>query len=967
MRRGRFAHVGTIDATGEDSGLASGIRFAVLGPVRAWRDGSEINLGGPQQRAILATLLLQAGTPMSIDELVDALWAEDPPASAVAVIRTYVHRLRRTLAVDQHELIKSVGSGYLLQAPAEAVDLTLFRRLLAQARQARDTGDLLSAADSLHDGLALWTGTPLADVPGQYAETQRAALIELRLSTVEDCLDHEIHLGRYVEAAAELSLLSAQYPLRERLREMLMLALYGAGRQADALAVYHDARRKLADELGIEPGPGLQAVHTRILNGDPELVASTAQPEPEPAAPNRGYPPALVVPAQLPRDLPLFTGRRTELAHLLGEYSADDPMSAAVTVISGMAGVGKTALAVRLAHLIAEQFPDGQLYLDLRGFDHSDAVVNPGTAIRRFLDALGVPSAHVPAEVEAQVNLYRSLLAGRRMLVVLDNARDAEQVRPLLPGASGCRTLVTSRNQLRALFATEGASALTLSPLSPVDARDALVRRVGAARVNADPAAADEIITLCAGLPRALAIVAADLAGRPSHPLSAVATELREANGSLDAFANADPTIDARAAFSLSYRTLGERAAALFRLTALHPGPELTPGAAASLLGEPVAAVLPVLDELERVHLVNQDAPQRYSLHDLVRVYATELALADPLADRRAAQQRMLDHYLHSANAAGLANRHRYQAMLPVAGPDVSTERFADHAAAQAWLTGNYPALHALIGYTVQHGLHEYTWQLAWVLDPFHDRQGRWQDKVVVQRSALASAWLLDDRWKQAYSHRSLGYGYEHFAERELAREHYTVAMRLYVELDDIVGQAITHQNFGAIEHGLESHEQALVHYGKSLQLSRSVGDRYLEAAALNNLGWTYSFLGDQVSAIEHCERALAYWQQADDRGHEADTLHSLGQCYHRTGDHQQAISHFTRALSTYRDLQDRHHEADTLRRLAVVQRAAGDLAAATVTWQQALVASANAATRYAAIPTTPLDSSQVLTARRSV
>jgi DNA-binding SARP family transcriptional activator len=677
--------------------VVSELRFAVLGPVRAWLGDTELDLGARQQRAVLAALLLADGRQVSLGALVDALWGPEPPKAAVGTVRTYVSRLRHLLAASVpdgvQEMIQSAADGYVLHVRPAAVDLNLFLQWTAQAREARSAGDQAQAAVFLRDALALWRGDPLAGLPGEYAESQRVRLTELRMAALEERLALDIDRGGHVAATAELQTLLAAHPLRERLSELLMLALYRAGRQADALTVFSNVRRILNEELGIDPGPALQDLHQRILQTDEGLIGATKhqstamsqRPAEQPGLPMH----PLVQPAQLPADLPAFTGRRAELVQLnsLLDPGAPFPSTVVISAIDGMAGIGKTALAVHWAHQVADQFPDGQLYVDLRGFDPSGKVMTPGEALRCFLDALGVAPQRLPYSLEAQAGLYRSLLNGRRVLVLLDNARDVEQVRPLLPASPGCLVIVTSRQQLTGLITTHDARALTLGAFSPDEARDALARRLGDRRLAADPAALAEVIELCAGLPLATALVAARATVYRDLPMAMIATELRDASTRLDALSADDTATDLRSVFSWSYRLLSPSAARLFRLLPVYGAPELSLCAAASLAGMPAAETRSLLAELTGAGLVTEHCPGRFTSHDLIHLYAAELSAAiDITDDRDAALERLLDHYLHTAHAAHVLLRPHFVPPAPgTAPPGVTCEELSDYSQAMRW------------------------------------------------------------------------------------------------------------------------------------------------------------------------------------------------------------------------------------------------------------------------------------------
>ncbi|MFI1409072.1 BTAD domain-containing putative transcriptional regulator [Streptomyces sp. NPDC020707] len=611
-----------------ESASQAPLRFAVLGPVRVGRGEEDLALGSPQQRVVLAALLLRRGRLVTTAELVHAVWGENPPMAAVPVLRTYVSRLRKVLESGRTSdgsgvVIVSAADGYLVRVPEDAVDLGVFEQRVERAAKLRAGDELSAASQLLHTALGQWQEIPLAGLAGPLAESERSRLNETRLSTLEARFDIDVELGRHVAVIPELRALTGQHPLRERLCELLMIALYRSGRQAEALASYRTTRNTLVAELGIEPGASLRHLHRSILAADASLEL--------PAPPRRAAVPAaesMTRPAQLPADPATFTGRHSELdqARALLPNGGDHKATMPITVVSGMAGVGKTALAVRFAREISGRFPDGQLFINLRGFDATGSLMSPEEGIRIALDGLGVPSWRIPAQPEAQTLLYRSLLANRRVLILLDNARDVDHVRRLLPGSPGCLVIVTSRSQLTGLIAGEGAHPLTLHQLAPADAHDVLGRRLGARRLSAEPRAVDDIIALCGRLPLALAVVAARAAINPGFPLSAIADELRDSRGggSLDAFTGGDFGTDVRASFSWSYKAQSAPAARLFRLIGPHADPDISAPAAAALAGLSLREAHSLLAELTHAHLLTEHHPGRYTMHELLRIYARE-------------------------------------------------------------------------------------------------------------------------------------------------------------------------------------------------------------------------------------------------------------------------------------------------------------------------------------------------------
>jgi tetratricopeptide (TPR) repeat protein len=651
--------------------------------------------------------------------------------------------------------------------------------------------------------------------------------------------------------------------------------------------------------------------------------------------------PVTPVPRQLPVATRHFAGRVAELEHLTGLL--DEGTAAGDTVvisaIEGTAGIGKTALAVRWAHQVADRFPDGQLYVNLRGFDPTGTAMSPAEAVRGFLDALEVPPERIPVSLEAQAGLYRSLLVGRRVLVLLDNARDADQIRPLLPSGPGCLVLVTSRNRLTSLIATEGAYSLDLDVLTAGEAHQLLVRRLGAERVSAEPQAVDEIIAFCANLPLALSVVAARAATHAGFPLAALAAELRDAEGRLDAFDGGDLAANVRAVFSWSYERLSAPAMKLFRQLGLHPAPDTSLPATASLAGVPLGRVRPMVAELARAHLVQEYMPGRFAFHDLLRVYAAELAdTLDPEPERDAALRRVLDHYLHTAHTAAL---RLFPMMGPITlgprHPGVTPEEPGTYAAARAWFDAEYLVLLAAIQLAVATGHDTHAWQLPWTLEEFFKHRGHWHDWVSTHHAALRAAQRSADRYGQAHAHRGLGRAYPWLGRFEESMSHLRQALGLFEELGDQAGQALTLTELGHWLGFQNHHEEALAHAQRALELSRAAGDIPTQCRALNNIGWYHIALGGYHEAFAHCEEGLTLSRGLGDRRTEAHTLDTLGYAHHHVGRHQEAIACYEQAMTRMRELGDRFNEAIVLTHLGDSQYAIGDLSAARATFQRAL------------------------------
>jgi len=910
------------------------MEFRLLGEVELRAGGQRLDVGTPRQQAVLAGLVVDAGRPVAIETLIDRVWDDAPPVEARNVLYSHLSRIRRLLRQAAEgsgaaARIERRHAGYVLDVDPDLVDLHRFRRLVEQGRDPRRAD--AERADALADALRLWRGAPLAGIPGGWVAQVRRSWHRRRLDAAVQWADLELRLGHSHAVVTTVPDLVAEYPLAEPLEGVLMRALHAAGRSAEALDRYTAVRQRLADELGTDPGGELRALYQAILR-DEELP----HPPAEQVVVTAGR---MATPAQLPPDTSGFVGRDLELRQLdeLLVRTAEGSPRSVVVVVSGTAGVGKTVLALHWAHRVRDEFPDGQLYVNLQGFDPTGTPAAPAEAVRGFLAAFEVAPERIPAGLEAQVGLYRSLLAGRRVLVVLDNARDAEHARPLLPGASGCRTVVTSRNQLSGLIA-EGADPLTLDLLSPAEAHELLARRLGARRMSAEPAAAENIVNLCARLPLALSIVAARAAIHPEFALSALAAELSDASGGLDEFAGGDPATDARTVFSWSYQQLGEPAARLFRLLGVHPGPEVSLRGVASLAGISVRAARQCVAELTRAHLLAERLPGRYVFHDLLWAYAAEQTLdLDSEAERAAATRRMLSHYVFSADAADrLLNPRRDS---PPAPPEpasgVSLAPMADRQEALAW----FDAEHAVLLATVRQatGFDPEVWHLAWTLRRFLAYQGHWHDSIVVLTAALNAARRLADPAKQAFAHCFLGCAHLRFARYEQASTQLQAALEQYRVAGDPVGEADVHhyQSWALERQG--RHREALSHAERARDLFHAAGHRVGEAKVLNAIGWFQAMLGDYQQALVHCGQALALQTALNDPLGLAETLHSIGYAHKQLGDHVPAVEYHRMAVDLFHEHGYRYNEAQVLTSLGDTEHAAGDPTSARAAWQKAL------------------------------
>ncbi|GLY39884.1 SARP family transcriptional regulator [Amycolatopsis sp. NBRC 101858] len=901
------------------------MEFLLFGEVQLRVAGKPLDVGTPRQQAVLAALVVDAGRPVPMETLIDRVWGDDPPGEARNVVYSHLSRIRQVLAEVTELTGTKTGitrrpAGYVLEIDSDVVDLNRFARLVERGNDAGETDQERAAA--LREALLCWRGAPLAGVPGDWADGVRAAWHRRRLDAAVHWGELELRLGRADAVLAAMSDLAAEYPLVEPLEVLLMRALHSAGRDAEAVERYAVVRHRLADALGTDPGPELRALHEAILRGELPVAAPAASPPPS-------------SPAQLPPDTPGFAGRENALRRL-GEVTGGPSPAARVVVLSGTAGVGKTTLAVHWAHSAARGFPGGQLYVNLRGFDPTGSPMTPAAAVRGFLEALEVPGERIPTTLDAQVGLYRTLLANRRVLVVLDNARDAGQVRPLLPGARACVVVVTSRDQLAGLV-TEGAHPLVVDLLDDAEAHAVLRRRIGTARIAADPAAAEEIIGLCARLPLALAVVAARAATYPAFSLAALAGQLRDARGGLDEFAGADPATDPRAVFSWSYLLLDPAAARLFRLLGLHLGPDIGTRAAASLAGLPAAKVRPLLSELANAHLVAEHAPGRYTMHDLLRAYADELVHeTDSPADRETAAHRMLGHYSHTAYHADgfLDPRLEVPPALTPLPPGAEAERIVDRGRALAWFETEHRVLLQAVATGAEFDAR--VWELAWAIQRFLAMRGHWHDESAALTAALAAARRLGDQRKQAFAHLHPGGTQVRFGRHTEAGDDLRAALSLYSASDDVVGQAYAHRQFAWLLDRQGAVADALTHAEQALELFRTAGHLAGQATALNAVGWFHTLLGKHESAIEYCRQALDLQTQLGDFMGATQSWHSIGHAHQQLGDHDRAIACYEKALELVHRNGNLVIEARMLIDLANLRRDLGDLEAARAGWQRA-------------------------------
>ncbi|RKT54199.1 AfsR/SARP family transcriptional regulator [Saccharothrix australiensis] len=912
------------------------VEFGLLGEVTAHVDGRAVDLGPARQRCVLAALAVDVGRAVPVERLVERVWGPDAPVRARTTLHSYLSRLRQALADSgEVDVVRRSGGYALVVGGSEpAVDLHRFHELRGRAR-----GDDVAL---LTEALALWRGEALTGLSGQWAEAERERLRHERLAVQHDLVDARLRAGQGGELVAELSARAAEHPLDERVAGQYLLALYRGGRQADALEHYRQVRERLVDELGTEPGAALQDLHRRVLTADPSLAADEA-------AARRVRSPA--VPLQLPASPGSFTGRVPELAELdriLIDAAGADPTATPegspaagstvlISTIGGAGGLGKTWLALAWAHRVVGRFPDGQLFVDLRGFSPAGEPMTADEAVRGFLDALGVAAESVPVDPDARVARYRSLVAGRRMLIVLDNAATADQVVPLLPGSASCTVLVTSRNRLPGLVVRHGAHPLNLDVLTDAESRQLLVARLGAARVAAEEAAVADLVGLCGGFPLALGVIAARAAAEPHLPLADTVAELREHG--LDAFDDTDPAASLPTVLSWSLHRLTEPQRTAFALLGIAPGPDTGLPAAANLTGLPERETRATLRALADASLLDRAPGGRYAMHDLVRAYATTVAhdhLPEPV--RRTALERVLDFYLHTAHTAGrLMAPHAKSPTPEPPAPGVRPHPLPDDLAAMAWMSAEHAHLLAAQHTAAAHHHYHTVWHLARNLALFHWRRGHRHDELAVWQAALDAAAHLPDPAARIHAHRRLGRAHAQLGRHEEAIEHLRRALTLAGLHHDTSQHADIHNDLAGAWGQRGDDHKALHHARQSLELHRTLDNPVMEAYARNNVGWCAARVGDYDTAREHCLAALALHRRHHHADGEATALDSLGYIDHHTGHYEQALDHYEQALAIYRTLGHVHYTANSLDRLGHSHTALGRHDRARAEWREAM------------------------------
>jgi DNA-binding SARP family transcriptional activator/Flp pilus assembly protein TadD len=911
------------------------VEFRILGPPQVIAPTGPVPLAGHRTLTVLSVLLVNHHRPVPLDYLVDAVWDDRPPATAKRQLQNCVSALRRRLAggaAARQPIVHAGPAGYEIRPEPGELDLQVFVDRLARAEELAERSRPADAVTELRAALALWRGNALLGVRGRIVEAIAAGLDEQRLAAIEARVDLELRLGRQDRLVSELTDLVAAHPLRERLVGQLMVALHGCGRQADALAAYQRLRTRLAEELGLDPGQSLQEIHARLLRN--ERIGGAGL---EPSRSGAGTPP---VPAQLPADVAGFTGRVEQLRVLDELVPEPDGGTSAVTiaVVAGTAGVGKTALAVHWGHRVRRRFPDGQLYVNLRGYA-TDQPLRPIDALAYLLDGLGVPAERVPVDVDAAANRYRTLLADRRVLVVLDNASTAEQVRPLLPASPGSLVLVTSRDRLAGLVARDGARTVVLEVLPADEARALLAGILGAGRVAAEPEAAAALARRCTYLPLALRIAAAQLTHRPRSSIAEQVAALESADRLAALAIEGDEQVGVRGAFDLSYRALGPDARRLLRLTGLVPGPDLTAEAAAALAGATLHDARLWLDQLASAHLVGQVLPGRYSSHDLLREYAADRAREEESEpDRDAALRRLYDWYLHCADAAArtLYPRRLRLAVPPAAvpaGPDLG-----DSAAALAWLDAERGNLVSAVRHAAESGPRPAAWLLADTLRGYFWLSMHTVDWLAVGRAGVVAAEVEGTPEALAAARYNLADALVRQSRYQQAAGEFAQALALAEKLDWPELRSAALGSLGSVHLHAGQPRTALDHLMRALALARAAEARPNEAVLLGGLGVAYRELGRFEQSVAAFQEAIAVFADCGIRHGELAALGSLGETYQLMGRLELAEECLNQAVSGLRELGDRGGESDLLPAMAACElardrvEAAFQLAAGAVT-----------------------------------
>jgi DNA-binding SARP family transcriptional activator len=949
------------------------MQFRMLGPLEVQVDGGWSGINAAKWRTVLAVLLLQPGQVVSTERLITEVWPEETPARATNLISVYVHRLRRLIGDPEGRVLTTRAPGYQMLVQTEDIDAGRFAQLAREGRQALSTGDFEQASTALGAALDLWQGSrALTDVPPSALVSAEAdRLEESRIEAVQLRIQADLGCGRHAQVVSQLHRLLADYPMREELWALLMRALYRSGRQAEALEAYAQAREVIAEELGVDPSAELQQLYQRMLQADSGTPSASRTPVPAdspfatpvPAAPVEPAPagqadgpsadPAtqaagagagepLPLMAQLPADIADFTGRDEQVQALQdllgGPRRVSSPGAVIVAAVIGAGGLGKTTLAVHAAHLLRDQFPDGQLYARMLGAAAHPAT--PGDVLARFLRDLGMDPESIPASEDERAAHYRSRLTGRKVLIVLDDAHDAAQVRPLLPGSASCAVLITTRNRLPDLASSR---YVDLDVLGPDDARAMFAGIIGPARAAAEPEATSEVLTACAGLPLAIRIAGARLTARTTWTVRTIADRLSDQRRRLDWLKTGDLAV--RACFEVSFTSLPGRAQAdgvdpahAFRLAGLWPGSSVSLPAAAALLGEPEESVADALEVLVDAQLLQEPAADRYRFHDLLKAYAQDRARAEETASARDhAVRRVLAWYLHSVVAvARVISPHGNQVDPGELEPGVEPLDFASVDAALDWCEVERTNLVAATRQAAALGLDDIAWKLPVAALGFFNRRTYWEEWVATHEIALDSARRVGDKRAEAWVLNNLGMAYLRQG-REEGVGYFRQALAIRRDIGDQTGEAQAANNLAYAYLLVKRFDEALELLYLALELQRTLGHRFGEGIALNNLGEAFLELDRPDEAVDWLGQALAVYREIGASTEEGDTLSSLGKASIDRGRNADALDYLRQAEQTHRAVGHRYGEAVALQLLGDVWRLDQRSDDAAQAWDRAL------------------------------
>ncbi|WIX98224.1 BTAD domain-containing putative transcriptional regulator [Amycolatopsis mongoliensis] len=894
------------------SGTGRKLWIALLGEVQARAGGRELALGAPRQRAVLAMLAIRAGQTVARAELIDGVWGDSAPASVEGSVHTYIHGLRRALSAAGGDVLVRTGAGYrLVLAPGE-VDLAVAESRVEEARRVAASGDRSAAADLLAECLALWRGSPLGELPGPFAAAERRRLTEWRFQLVEERADLMLEAGRHREVIPDLGEAVQAEPFRERLRAQLMLALYRSGQRSEALAEFDAARRRFTGELGLDPGAELAELHRRMLRSDPGLDPA--------AAPRPGVP--APIPAQLPHAVSDFVGRVKELEQLCTWHTAAGGRPPVIFAIEGAGGIGKTSLAVRFARRLADSFPDGQLYLDLRGYDPKRPPLSTAEALGQLLWSLGCTRHH--PDPDAQKATYRALLSDKRVLILLDNAVSPQQVRELLPGTSDSLLLVTSRNRLTGLGARDGAHRLSLGLLTEAEALDLLRRVVGGPRVDAEPQEAAELARLCGHLPLALRIAAEKASSGPESSLRELVRNLTAEQDRLDALhIDDDEMSSVRTVFSWSYTSLPGPVARTFRYLGLLNTTNIGVPAAAALLDRPVRETEEMLNTLCDRHLLDGAADHRFRFHDLVRLHAGELAIREEGPEERAAAiHRLLTWYVYSVRSAFLCAIPNYP-LFPAGVPEPRRgwQKFDTRESAYAWYEAEAPNIAALTRRAAELGEYEIAWQLPWYMHDHYYSTGQLTEWLELLGIGLSAAEKLEDPEPQARVLNGLGIAHSRIGRNDVAVRHLQRGIDIARKRGHSGQLLRLLTNLASTLREMKNYEQGIAHAQEAWLLAVDIGGHYEISGTLDTLCELYVESKRPAQALECGAVGLEAARAGQIGLIEANLLVNVAHAHRDLGDVTTAAREYEKALKLCTKLRDRYHEALALLGLAELQR----------------------------------------------